>query len=1529
MMAFDENKYKSIFESRYGSGSYESGLADARRMGQLKAQADYAKSTYNRSSSSSSSGTKSKKKTYTDALAYFNDPSVKAAIKQDGAYKVANDIQNDPQKQADIKAQGYNLSDYIDAMYNAASDGQYRSKREYGQYTSNLAKTTKSDNAAKDKEYKDKYGMTYQDYYDTVQKPQQDAAKKTSKKKIELPAISSKKKQNTLWDDIKNPAKRAFEALNPFDNVSFSEALNKNFTDTANTKRSKPVKETTRALTRIGNMGTFGAVNEATKAVNNGTPFQEFQDRKGAGKVADTAYDLIGGAATIIPGAKFLDPLANAGARKILGTKAGQALDALAASRGIHAGTAISSAIRGAGAMGTYGAIQQGIGEALNPNEATFGQRALNVGAQAAAGAVLDPVLSSIGGTIANSKLGQTIMNMIRSKQQAAPSQELLGLPEPQLRLNAPQQALPAPRAVEPTVDTFNNVGTMPNGLQNPIPSMPKPMSEAITRNNLESQGLNFGLNTNRIKTRPLAPQESAQNPAYWQGRYEDFVKYVQDQGYHSDNLNHEAIQELWTHFAKYDEPFTIDQVVDLAYPKGYQAPEQQLQSGLDSFRQAEQKPLEMNPKQLPTNQDLTIKDYLNQDPRIKQKIQEMYPPQRPEQPISRPATFDEMYQRMQETAPPKQQATPLEPLQFRREKGFNPDLVPKIKNRTVDQPINEKKSLLLPLKPVNLKSIKTDKSVHTMNKAELQGVYKELQAKKTALSSTSTTLNAKTIKNVEADMKQVEGLLMKLDLQLFGKSEPKPVPPKLKAGSEVKASETITPAKKLTPKQEKAIAYSKQKKLEEKYQAKKNDLKSELAKLVSNSDNWKDKASPLLKRETMSRNFEDIMGKDAKKVKEAIIDPIGVEETKNVKFKNESRRIMGEYKIKGNSKDSALAQKYGERKITLEELKKETTNWKEVVKLSERLRGFYNDVLPKANKVLAENGFPPIPERKDYFPHAEDLTTMQKFLKKHVGIDFEDHTLPTDINGLTGNFKPGKQFFRNALQRKGDQTNYDAIANFDRYIEGIGNVIYHTPNIKRLRAFEQVLREKHTDTKQLTNFVSELEQYTNMLAGKKVGFDHMTEKYTTRKVYTFVDNIRKRTASNMLAYNVSSAITNTIPAFTQAPALIGKKYYLKGMLDTISNVVKRDGFETDFLVRRNGSDPLYRDFWDNVTEKGFWMMKTVDKFASQTIVRSKYYELIDKGIAEKEAKKQADDFASKIMADRSKGQMPTLFADKTLSMLTQFQLEVNNQVSFLFKDIPRMSKDKKAMASAYAQVFLYSYLYNNLYEKFTGRRAAFDPVGVVKKAIGDYNNDNISKGEATWNTVENVGNQLPFVSIATGGRYPIEAGIPNVKDLAQGKTTLSKEAAKPLTYLVPPTGGGQAKKVYQAATDFGLNPLSKRPIPGSYRTDAKGNKHLQYPIDNSPSKAVQEALFGRSSLSETNDFFNNRRKELSPKQTRLIEESSNPQADFQALTLQRRMKTIQNEIKSVGKDTSLTPAEKDKKRLKLVQELTKLREGK
>jgi hypothetical protein len=51
----------------------------------------------------------------------------------------------------------------------------------------------------------------------------------------------------------------------------------------------------------------------------------------------------------------------------------------------------------------------------------------------------------------------------------------------------------------------------------------------------------------------------------YWRNRYEEFANFV-NKNYDSNNLNKEALDDLWTQFAKYDEPVTLDEVVDLAY---------------------------------------------------------------------------------------------------------------------------------------------------------------------------------------------------------------------------------------------------------------------------------------------------------------------------------------------------------------------------------------------------------------------------------------------------------------------------------------------------------------------------------------------------------------------------------------------------------------------------------------------------------------------------------------------------------------------------------------------------------------------------------------------------------------------------------------------------------------------------------------------------------------------------------------------------------------------------------------------------
>jgi hypothetical protein len=697
--------------------------------------------------------------------------------------------------------------------------------------------------------------------------------------------------------------------------------------------------------------------------------------------------------------------------------------------------------------------------------------------------------------------------------------------------------------------------------------------------------------------------------------------------------------------------------------------------------------------------------------------------------------------------------------------------------------------------------------------------------------------------------------------------------------------------------------------------------------KLLSNSDKWKDKAKPLLKRETMVRNFEDIMGKDAPKMKEKYLNGIGSGEADSVRFKNALRDDVAKYKIKGYSKDSSLAQMYGENKISLDELKKSTPNWKNVVKLTEHLRSTYDTLLPKMNKVLTDHGFDPVPFRKNYFPHQEEVTQFQKFLRDNVGIDFENNTLPTDINGLSSQFKPGKQFFRNALQRKGDQTAYDAVLGFDKYIEGISNVIHHTKNIKKLRELDTAIRTKYSGDTHLSHFVSDLTEFTNNLAGKKSAVDRAIEDVVGRKAYNVLDTVRRKTGVNMVGANVSSALTNFIP-LTHSLASTEKKAFVKGLTETMQNTLKDDGFinKSDFLTRRMGSDPLSSTIWENVAHKSMALMRGFDKFTSQVIVRGKYNELLGKGVHEKQALKQADEWAAKIMADRSKGSMPTLFNSKTIGLVSQFQLEVNNQVSHLFKDLPRNSASTKELVSRFSQILLYSYLFNNLYEKAVGRRPALDPIGIAFQTEKDYNNDHISKGTATKNLVEGISNQLPFSSILTGGgRIPISAAFPDGMGILGGTADWKKEALKPLYYFASPTAGGQVKKAYEGLTSMNLNPLSKQPVPGEYTKNGK----LRYPIKDSVENRLRAGLFGKSTLPEAHDYYDNNKKPLSDKQTAQVEKSSNPVEAFKQISNKRSENTILDKIKNLKKDKGLSDSEKAKNLQKLIGDLRKLKEGK
>lgn len=685
---------------------------------------------------------------------------------------------------------------------------------------------------------------------------------------------------------------------------------------------------------------------------------------------------------------------------------------------------------------------------------------------------------------------------------------------------------------------------------------------------------------------------------------------------------------------------------------------------------------------------------------------------------------------------------------------------------------------------------------------------------------------------------------------------------------------------------------------------------------LLTNSDKWKDKkgltGTMRLQRETWDRNIIDIAGEDGKAVKEAIFTPIHTNEAARTRFKNSSRATIKSLNLSPQERE--IVQRVGEGQMALTDIP-QGMNSDKIQKSVDTFRTWYNGAIDTANEVLVKNGYPPVQKLENYFPHF----TGDDPLMKALGIKLDNMELPTDINGITANFKPGKQFFGNFLKRTGDKTTYDAVAGFDRYVEGISNVIYHTDDIKTLRAFVDELRLKYSSDEvikrveeirnsdlpetemeeaisnilkngdtHLSNSVADLEEYTNVLAGKKDLADRAAERMFGRPIYNAVNVLSNRIGKNMVAINPGSWLTNFIPV-TQSLATTSKGAVLQAFDDTMRNLVKNDGFvdKSTFLTNRVGSDILDKGIVEKTGDVLSAPFKWIDNFTSNVVTRAKYWEGIDKGMAPEDAMRQADDWAAKILGDRSKGAQPTLFNQRNpiTRVLTQFQLEVNNQVSFIMKDIPREYLKDGAnpqsvarLTSAVGQLAIYSWLYNEMYEKATGRRPAADIIGIALNLKEDLQNPNIKKSQAGINLAQNVANTLPFSSVFTGGRIPIGTplaafgkGITGAYEVATGerdaKTGLAqagKDLAKGAAYIVPPFGGSQAIKTIE-----GLSAVNKG---GIYKTNAEGEEALQYPIEKTTGNKVQAAIFGKSALGETRAFYDNKVKALGIDQTKAYE---------------------------------------------------------
>ena len=608
-----------------------------------------------------------------------------------------------------------------------------------------------------------------------------------------------------------------------------------------------------------------------------------------------------------------------------------------------------------------------------------------------------------------------------------------------------------------------------------------------------------------------------------------------------------------------------------------------------------------------------------------------------------------------------------------------------------------------------------------------------------------------------------------------------------------------------------------------------------------------------------------------------------------------------------------------------------------------------YKEIHPKINEALIRNGYEPVGYIEGYFPHMnfDDPNNVVETMAKKLGFDFSSKELPMDIAGRTETFRPGKKWAGNLLARTGTETDYDALRAFDQYIDNISDVIYHTDDIKRLRSYEDYMRytlsdegirarvdavknnmdltaaekEKRIDeiyegvqNHSLQNYVSNIRAYTDLLAGKKHKVDRILEtEVFGRKVYKAVNAIENRVAGNMVAGNIGSALTNFIP-ITQGMSNMSIGSNLRGLKESLVNMTKGEMDEltkkSTFLATREGSEQLYKSTMQKISEAGgnwnpLQWMEAADKFTTQAVWRSRYYDNLKKGMEETAAIQNADDFARGLFAGRSKGAMPTMFSSKTLKPLTMFQLEVNNQISYLMKDIPKEAQGSVAkMMKAYGGLIIGAYIYNDVYEKLTGRRSALDPFSTANQAIGDLTGTQVrntldiledaAKGngvqlterveqkkpsEALENVLGDIGGNMPFVGglLFDGGRIPVQSALPGVTTIAgafgdaasgddtkeKAQQTIKQELEKPLWYLGMPIAGGQVRKTVK-----GLDLMQKG---GSYTQTNKGEK-LQFAVDqDKKTNWLQAALFGKWAVPEAQAHMEKNRT-LSEKSTETYE---------------------------------------------------------
>lgn len=429
------------------------------------------------------------------------------------------------------------------------------------------------------------------------------------------------------------------------------------------------------------------------------------------------------------------------------------------------------------------------------------------------------------------------------------------------------------------------------------------------------------------------------------------------------------------------------------------------------------------------------------------------------------------------------------------------------------------------------------------------------------------------------------------------------------------------------------------------------------------------------------------------------------------------------------------LAQRYADWLETKRELDSDKVDRVRVENAAAKYSGLYNEFYAAINDFLVAHGYEPIGFIKGYAPHFQPEAESGKLERalKAIGVDLgaEVGKLPASIAGLTKEFKPNKRYNPFFQHRNGKSTDYDIQKGFEKYIDYLSDVLYHTDDIMRTRAASKYFRKKYapdeisaqiqqaedlkfataeekelflktngiidssakmsyqamnqamekytdslfddvTQTTKYGDLVTWLDDYANKLAGKQLFNDRSME----REVGRMSLNVGRKLVSTFARANVAGNLSSALNQTAQLPMIageLGPKYVAEAIGDIASGKAKGDFADrSDFLTEKRGIRYLTSTKGDKFTAALFWPLERMDYLVSSIAVRGKYRKELAEGRSEKDALRAADRWGRDMMGSRSKGTAPLTFQSKNLisQMVNLFQVEALNSWEHVTQDL-------------------------------------------------------------------------------------------------------------------------------------------------------------------------------------------------------------------------------------------------------------------